>query len=1168
MWSRWIAPFVLAVSLAGCTLMLEFPGDGAASCRPDGTCAAGLKCENKVCVPSTTESNQVLGVTVMGAGSGRVRSTPQGLDCDTGRCTARYPRQTEVQLSAVPTNGASFSGWSGGGCEGKGPQDCRIALTSDLEVTATFHQAARTDVSLTVALAGNGSGTITSDPAGIACGGGGSCSASYAANTRVTLTATPSGNSAFTGWAGACSGTGSTCTVPLAAAASATATFELITYPVTVVIDEPGRGSVSTSAGNTCASGTCSYAYPKGSRIDLTATAAVGSLLLGWSGDCSGNQPSCSVAIIGPRRVTARFGPTPPNTHALTVRVSGSGSVTSAPAGINCPSGSCTTAFDQGTQVTLTASPNPHHEFVAWSGACAGASTSCTVTMTQALNITAEFRPVLFNLTVVLDGPGSGTVTGTGGLSFSSGTCTASYPSGTPVQLSATATGTGSTFQAWSGDCAGGAACSFEMNGHRQVRATFGANHVLTVSLAGSGGGAVTSDLGGINCPSNCSASFPHGTTVTLTAAEGTDSTFIGWAGRCDSISGSTCTVQLTSASSVTATFQRSTRVLAVTISAATGSSGRVTSAPQGIDCTAGSCNASFPLNSQVTLTATPAPGTAFVGWSGGGCSGRGSCSVTMDDLKQVTAHFEVNRLTVSTSGSGTVYSSPAGIACPSQCTADFNHAAQVTLTAAPASEHQFSGWSGGGCTGTSYCTVTMEGAKSVSANFQRLYLLTLRVQGGSSGVNISGASYCQSGETCTRQFPANSSVSFYAYDSSRFQRWEGDLNCDTRPYCTITMSSAKNITAVYSSSLRDPPAENCIQPGCAKSDSVLSISLAGDGTGSVSSSPPGIDCPGTCSASFPTGTSVSLTATSGMGSYFPRWDGGCRGSSRFCTVEMAGDLTTTARFDRQSHNLVFVSSKSYPANLGSASAYDRECNTLATAAGINNASGDAFVALMQTGSRSLHYLAGGARGFIGVDGRPFAEVLPSEAILNPLRLDENGDDTGGASVWTGAAGQSCADWTSASPERTAATGSTFGGPTRWLHSAEGDCTQSRRIYCAMTTRTEPLPASPVAGKRIFLSRGEPRSASNSTSADARCDLERPAGARAARAIILGSGGSARELLDPAMVYVRPDGQRLGTGDEIGAGRFQTGIWQSGDGAYLPGELPATGHRSPACIEQ
>lgn len=76
-------------------------------------------------------------------------------------------------------------------------------------------------------------------------------------------------------------------------------------------------------------------------------------------------------------------------------------------------------------------------------------------------------------------------------------------------------------------------------------------------------------------------------------------------------------------------------------------------------------------------------------------------------------------QLTVSipTSNSGTVTSSPAGINCPTTCSANFAQNTQVTLTASASSNYSFTGWSGG-CTGSSTCTVTITADTSVSAAF------------------------------------------------------------------------------------------------------------------------------------------------------------------------------------------------------------------------------------------------------------------------------------------------------------------------------------------------------------------------------------------------------------------------------------------------------------------
>jgi List-Bact-rpt repeat protein len=69
--------------------------------------------------------------------------------------------------------------------------------------------------------------------------------------------------------------------------------------------------------------------------------------------------------------------------------------------------------------------------------------------------------------------------------------------------------------------------------------------------------------------------------------------------------------------------------------------SGTVTSSPAGIDCGAG-CSAEFVNGAKVTLTATPAAGSTFAGWSGGGCSGTAPCRVSLGTDREVTAHFAV----------------------------------------------------------------------------------------------------------------------------------------------------------------------------------------------------------------------------------------------------------------------------------------------------------------------------------------------------------------------------------------------------------------------------------------------------------------------------------------------------------------------------------------------
>jgi len=151
---------------------------------------------------------------------------------------------------------------------------------------------------------------------------------------------------------------------------------------------------------------------------------------------------------------------------------------------------------------------------------------------------------------------------------------------------------------------------------------------------------------------------------------------------------------------------------------------GTVTSNPAGIDCGA-NCSASYDSGTVVTLTATPAPGSTVEGWTGGGCSGTGPCTLTVTANTTVFARFGITRFTLSVNreGSGTVTSNPAGINCGNTCSAAYNSGTQVTLTATPDFLFAFVGWSGGGCSGTGACTVTMTANTTVTARFAFLGL-------------------------------------------------------------------------------------------------------------------------------------------------------------------------------------------------------------------------------------------------------------------------------------------------------------------------------------------------------------------------------------------------------------------------------------------------------------
>ncbi|MCA1657529.1 MAG: InlB B-repeat-containing protein, partial [Actinobacteria bacterium] len=293
---------------------------------------------------------------------------------------------------------------------------------------------------------------------------------------------------------------------------------------------------------------TCSASFADGTQVTLTATPAAGSTFTGWGGDCSGTS-TCTVTMSQARTVVATF-----TTRTLTVTKTGTGTgtVTSNPAGINCGQ-TCSANFTDGTQVTLTATPAAGSTFTGWSNECAFATTTCTVTMTQARSVTAQFTvpPTSFTLGVSMLGTGSGTVTSTPAGINCGQTCTASYATGTQVTLTATPAA-GSAFSGWKGACSGTGACTVTMDQTRAAYAEF-TPIPRTLTISKNGTGTITSTPAGINCGTTCTATYDHGTQVTLTPDPATGSTFAGWGGDCTGTGA--CVVTMTQARSVAATF-------------------------------------------------------------------------------------------------------------------------------------------------------------------------------------------------------------------------------------------------------------------------------------------------------------------------------------------------------------------------------------------------------------------------------------------------------------------------------------------------------------------------------------------------------------------------------------------------------------------------------------
>jgi hypothetical protein len=446
----------------------------------------------------------------------------------------------------------------------------------DATTNAATLTVAETLNTLTVSKVGTGAGTVTSSPAGIACGV--TCAADFSSSVTVTLSASAAAGSSFAGWSGSgCAGTG-TCLVAMSEARSVTATFDDLPPTATLTAPaSPTRAAVLTyslsfneavtglTAGDFVRTGSatgCVVDAPTGSGTAYTVTVS----------GCSEGTVGLSLAAGSVVDVATTAGPPSP-AAAATVTID-----RTAPS---------VSAVQLAPSSTLPA------------GAVAVTATAADPSGVASAEVSVDGGP--FAAMTAVDGAFGGTSEALGAAVGAPAT-----PGSYQVCVRAT-DGPGTT--------SAGAACA---------TLTVLASHTLTVTLAGSGTGTVTSNPAGISCGATCEADFAEGTSVTLTATPTAASTFDGWSGAGCSGTG-TCVVVVGAAETVTATFIASTDGTPPTATAPTltprtnvplaGSSLPVTIAWSGTDA-GGSGIAGFQLSRSTDGGATWSTPLAIAGTS------------------------------------------------------------------------------------------------------------------------------------------------------------------------------------------------------------------------------------------------------------------------------------------------------------------------------------------------------------------------------------------------------------------------------------------------------------------------------------------------------------------------------------------------------------------------
>jgi len=354
--------------------------------------------------------------------------------------------------------------------------------------TACGHYTAKATVTVAV----SGPGAVRSSGLQGDCRG--TCWFSVPRDTPVHLEPVIEGEATFAGWSGACSGTGS-CDLAPGVDVSVAATF-MAAQPRRLQVSLNGAGTIrSDPAGIDCPR-TCTADFPPGTAVRLDASASEGWDFSGFGGACGG--PSCTLTLSNDVSAWATFVQRPAN---LAVQLSGSGIVTSSPAGIDCPR-VCSATFNAGSDVSLTATPATGFSFRAFSGACSGGS--CALHLSGDTRVEAAFAAIpMFKVVVVAGGTGRGRVTSVPAGIDCPGTCEGSFAEGTALALSASPDAL-SKFSRWSGSC-GGAACTLALTADAAVGAEFEQRRYVAMDL-GTTPGAWWSASAGIS---------PHGTLIT-----------------------------------------------------------------------------------------------------------------------------------------------------------------------------------------------------------------------------------------------------------------------------------------------------------------------------------------------------------------------------------------------------------------------------------------------------------------------------------------------------------------------------------------------------------------------------------------------------------------------------------------------------------------------------
>ncbi len=668
-----------------------------------------------------------------------------------------------------------------------------------------------TEYTLTVNLVGSGSVIKTPDQA------------TYPSGSSVQLTATPAAGWAFSGWSGDLSGSTNLTSITMNANKAVTATFtENPPTQYTLTVNVVGSGSVTKNPDQAT--------YASGTVVTLTPVAATGYTFSGWSGDLTGNSDPATITMNSNKAVTATFTEIPPIQYTLTVNIVGLGAVTKNPD---------QATYQSGITVQLTAEPEDGWTFQGWSGDLTGTESTKTIIMTGNRVVTATFEET--QLFVFQDGFESGSFS-----AWSSTTNTA----GETSTIASNIVHTGANSAMFTSD--GG--LSYErayasrsglslpeiyarayvyvdqsgiadnadrfyfiqiMGGYNVVayggwRQDSSGNihwHLMIrdgTSYVGAYSAAIPSTdtwyLLELHWKADATVGFGelyvNGELVASITARNTanyGSATILRVGLPEVYNCAATTVYIDDVAVSQGSIEPPPQY---TLTVNTVGSGSVTKNPD---------QATYTSGSSVQLTAVPAAGWRFSGWSGDLSGSTSPATIAMNSNKEVTATFELiptYTLTVNVVGSGSVTKNPDQ--------ATYLSGTVVQLTANPAAGWVLNSWTGDASGSAATIEVTVDANKVITATFIEntipTYTLTINIVGqGAVTKNPDLAQYTSGTSVTLTPQPAN---------GWEFSGWSGDLTGNTDP-ATISMTSDKTVTATFT----QQPQEYILQDGFESGD-------------------------------------------------------------------------------------------------------------------------------------------------------------------------------------------------------------------------------------------------------------------------------------------------------------------------------------------------------------